>query len=156
VVLEIANENHHGGFSNWQDGDWLRSVEGQIALIRLARASHPELLVSTSYGGHGRFPEALARVADFALIHLNLTDLEDYQVRIEAARAYGKPVVCNEDHKEGAEGARAAELAIRHGAGWGLMLMEKNQMAPFEFKGVADDPEIYQRLASLTARAASK
>ena len=37
---------------------------------------------------------------------------------IEASKAYGKPVVCNEDDKIGPVGAEAARLSILSGAGW--------------------------------------
>jgi transposase len=54
VLLEISNEYSHGGFRNWRDDEWMRSPDGQVELIRHAKAAAPGLLVSTSDGGHGR------------------------------------------------------------------------------------------------------
>src|SRR5262249_48928812 len=64
VLLEIANEFDHDGF----DHQLIRTVAGEIELIGLAKHTAPDLLVSTSGLGHGRFPQALAAVADFILI----------------------------------------------------------------------------------------
>jgi hypothetical protein len=150
VVMEISNEFNHAGFSNWQDGEWLRSAGGQVELIELARATHPELLVSTSGSGGATVPEAVAEAADFILLHTNRTDLSDYASRIRAAREHGKPVVINEDDKLGRDGARAAQLAVGSGAGWGAMLSDQNQAVPFMFEGAADDPVIYNTIFELT------
>ncbi|AMV36053.1 serine hydrolase [Planctomyces sp. SH-PL62] len=147
VVLEIANEFDHDGF----DHRLIRSVEGQVELIRLARREAPGLLVSTSGLGHGRYPDALADAADFLLIHFNGTPLDDIPVRIAAFKRFGKPIVCNEDAKEGEAGARAAELSVEAGASWGLMLEKANQHHPFVFKGSADDPVVYAKLKVLTS-----
>ena len=72
VVLEVANEFDHDGF----DRRLIRTVEGEVELIRLAKKTAPGLLVSTSGLGHGRYPDALAEAADFLLIHFNGTPLE--------------------------------------------------------------------------------
>src|SRR6185312_2716900 len=97
VVLEIANEFDHDGF----DHPLLRSEDGEVELIRLAKETAPGLLVSTSGLGHGRFPEKVAKAADFLLIHFNGTPLDDTPRRIAALKPYGKPIVCNEDQKVG-------------------------------------------------------
>lgn len=153
VVLEISNEYRHNGFARWEDGQWLRSDEGQVELMRVARRAAPGLLVSTSGMGDGRISEAIAREADFVLIHFNNTALADIQARLADARQYSKPVVCNEDAKVGQAGAEACRLAIVNGAGWGLMHSAKNQDAPFEFDGPADDPEVYAMLRRVTSPA---
>ena len=54
VVLEVANEFDHDGF----DHPLLRTEEGEVELIRLAKETAPGLLVSTSGLGHGRYPES--------------------------------------------------------------------------------------------------
>jgi hypothetical protein len=151
VVLEISNEYSHGGFRHWRDGEWMRSPEGQVELIRHAKAAAPGLLVSTSDGGHGRIHHAIADAADFILLHFNNTALEDIPDRIRAARVHGKPVVCNEDDKIGDAGAEALRLSVQYGAGWGMMHSRRNQYAPFEYGGVDDDPATYglmRRLAT--------
>jgi hypothetical protein len=150
VVLEISNEYSHSGYSNWNDGNWLRSEAGQVELMKLARSTHPGLLVSTSGHGDGTIPSGIAQTADFVLIHTNGTALSDYPSRIASARSYGKPVVINEDDKLGNSGAQAAQLAVQNGAGWGAMLWDQNQAAPFEFDGAADDPTIYSKIHELT------
>jgi hypothetical protein len=155
VVLEVANEYSHSGYRGWPDGEWLRSAEGQAELIAVAREAAPDLLVSTSGMGDGSVAAPVARAADFILIHLNTTPLDRIASTVELARAWGKPVVVNEDDKVGMEGARAAALAVESGAGWGFMHVEQNQMAPFSFDGVADDPVVYAAFRRLTARGAA-
>ena len=151
VVLEIANEFAHAGYANWPNGDWLRSPEGQVELIHAVKAETPELIVSTSGMGSGGMFEPVAQAGDFTIIHFNNTECDAIPSRVEASRAYGKPVVCNEDDKIGPVGAEAARLAIVSGAGWGYMHMAKNQMAPFEFEGHGDDPDVYDALKDLTS-----
>ena len=148
VVLEIANEFDHGGF----DHRILRSVEGEVELIRLVKNTAPGLLVSTSGLGHGRYPDKLAKVADFSLIHFNGTQVEDIPDRIAALKKHGKPIVCNEDDKQGETAARAAELCVANGGSWGLMLNTLNQYFPLEFHGAADDQVVYRKLKALTSR----
>jgi len=105
VALEIANEFGHPGFRH----GILKDPDGQAELIGLAKQTAPGMLVSTSGLGHGRLPAAVAEAADFLLIHYNETPLVEIPDRIAALRGYDKPIVCNEDVKDGEEGARAAE-----------------------------------------------
>jgi hypothetical protein len=149
VLLEIANEYGHPGF----DHSILRTKEGQIELIRLAHRAAPGLLVSTSGMGDGRADSALAAEADFVLIHLNGVPTSEIGARIAALRRYGKPVVCNEDQKEGEEGAESAARCVAAGASWGFMLERVNQKYPFRFCGAADDPVVYSALRRLTSPA---
>ncbi len=146
VMLEIANEFGHAGF----DHRLLKTPEGQAELIGLAKRVAPNLLVSASVGGSGLLPDAVARAADFLLIHFNNTRIDDIPERIAALQPYGKPIVCNEDAKVGARGARAAEICVAHQASWGLMQWEVNQQFPFRFQGVADAPLVYAALRRLT------
>jgi len=146
VVLEIANEFPHTGF----DHPILRKPEGEAELIHLAKSTFPNLLVSTSGIGDGRYPETVAQAADFILIHFNGVPVEEIPERIAALKRFGKPIVCNEDDKTGAVAARAAELCVKNGASWGLMVKELNQYWPFEFHGAADDPIVYAKLKELT------
>jgi hypothetical protein len=150
VVLEIANEYPHGGYGGWPDSDWLISEDGQIELIKTARKAHPGLLVSTSGLGNGLFPEALARSADFLLIHFNNTALTDYAEKINFLKKYGKPIVCNEDDKTGKEGAAALAYSVINGAAWGFMESGVNQHIPFEFKGKNDDPKVYKAFKNMS------
>ncbi len=147
VVLEIANEFDHDGF----DHPLLRSEDGEVELIRLAKKTAPGLLVSTSGLGHGRFPDKLAKAADFLLIHFNGTPLDEIPSRIAALKKYGKPIVCNEDQRVGEPAARAAELCVAQGASWGLMEEKINQHFPFAFQGAKDDPVVYAKLKELTS-----
>ncbi len=149
VPLEIANEFGHSGF----DHRLLKTPEGQAELMRLAKRAAPGLLVSTSGGGSGLLPDAAARAADFVLVHFNHTRIEDIPRRAAALERYGKPIVCNEDAKVGAEGARAAQVCVAHRVSWGLMQWEVNQQFPFRFQGVADAPVVYAALRRLTRRA---
>jgi hypothetical protein len=151
VVLEIANEFGHSGF----DHRILKDPEGQVELIRLAKQTAPDLLVSTSGLGDGRLPESVARASDFLLIHFNSTSLADIPQRIGALKKYGKPIVCNEDEKTDRQGAEAAEICVANGASWGLMLEKVNQRFPFTFRGAADDPVVYAALKELSSTKAS-
>ena len=149
VVVEIANEFNHGGF----DHAILKTAEGQVELIQLARETVPGLLVSTSGLGNGRLPDAVCRASDFLLIHFNGTSRDDIPKRIAALKKYSKPIVCNEDHKYGTEAAQAARLSVEHGASWGLMQDPVNQHYPFHFRGANDDPIVYEAIRTLTTEA---
>lgn len=150
VAMEIANEFAHAGYANWPEGEWLRSSEGQVELIEVAKEAAPDLLVTTSGMGSGTTFDPVANAGDFTIIHFNNTETDAIPSKVEASRAYGKPVVCNEDDKIGPVGAEAARLCILAGSGWGFMHSAKNQYAPFEFDGRDDDPDVYDTLASLT------
>ena len=147
VLLEIANEFDHTGF----DHPILRTVEGELGLIRLVREAAPRLLVSVSGLGHGRAEDALAEASDFVLIHFNGTPTAEIPARISALAKHHKPIVCNEDAKVGGEGAEAAELCVANRASWGLMEESVNQRFPFEFRGAQDDPIVYAKLKELTS-----
>jgi hypothetical protein len=147
VVLEIANEFGHGGF----DHRLLRTAAGQVALMGLAKKTHPGLLVSTSGLGDGTVSKEVARAADFLLVHFNSTEIADMPARIKALQKFGKPVVCSEDAKIGEVGARAAAVCVANGASWGLMAEKVNQHYPFTFRGAADDKAVYAALKALTS-----
>lgn len=146
VVLEVTNEFGHSGF----DYPILKTASGQVELIRLAKKTTPKLLVSTSGGGGGGAPDSVALASDFLLIHYNNTPLKDIPHKIAALKNYGKPIVCNEDDKVGADSAKALELSVHRGASWGFMHEKHNQHFPFHFKGVADDAMVYAKLRQLT------
>jgi hypothetical protein len=149
VVLEIANEFGHAGF----DHPLLKSVSGQLELLRLARQTAPDLLVSTSGLGDGRQTARLAEALDFLLIHFNTTPVRNIPQRVAALRRFGKPIVCNEDDKVGGEGRRALEACVAAGASWGFMNKRVNQFQPFEFHGPADDPVVYAAFRRVTGKA---
>jgi CubicO group peptidase (beta-lactamase class C family) len=138
ILLEIANERGHGGF----DHPLLRTAAGETELIHLARKTAPTLLMAANEGTEA--------VGDVIIVHFNNTPLATIPARIAALRAYGKPVVCNEDQKVGAEGAEAASRCVEAGASWGLMEERVNQHYPFRFAGPTDDPIVYARLKELT------
>ena len=146
VALEIANEYPHGGFTQ----KLIRSAEGQAELIRLAKQTWPELLVSTSGVGNGKLGNAAAEASDFLLIHFNGTPVPAIPRCVEMLKPYGKAIVCNEDDKSGATAVAAAEACVAAGVSWGLMLNDLNQYTPFEFHGARDDPAIYAKLLELT------
>ena len=147
VLLEIANEYPHSGF----DHDIIRTPAGVAELIAVAKEACPGLLVSASGYGDGKLHEEVCRASDFLLIHFNGTPVEEIADRVGVLRAYGKPIVCNEDDKVGAEGARSAQAAVEAGCSWGFMHSAVNQYYPFTFDGPTDDPEVYQVLKRLTS-----
>lgn len=149
VVLEVANEYGHSGYNH----PVLRTPEGQVELIRLAHETAPGLLVSTSGMGDGPGAAAVVEEADFVLMHLNGVPVSAIAERVAALRRYGKPIVCNEDQKEGEEGAEAAARCVAAGASWGFMLEGVNQRYPFRFGGAKDDPAVYSALRRLTSPA---
>ena len=148
VVLEIANEFSHAGF----DHKLLKSAGAEAELIALAKKTAPGLLVATSGLGDGELPDEAARAGDFLLIHFNNTPLDKIPGRIAALKKHGKPIVCNEDDKLGADGANAAGLCVASGASWGLMLVDRNQHFPFTFEGAADDAVVYAAFRKLAAQ----
>ncbi len=145
VVLEVANEFGHAGFTH----GLFKTNEGQVELVQLAKDTYPELLVSTSGQAPGAESDRLENLVDFNLVHLNTTPLENVVGKILPVKKYGKPVICNEDDKLGADGARCAELCVDNGVSWGLMQNPVNQTYPFQFDGRADDPEVYDKLKEL-------
>ncbi len=146
VVIEIANEFMHGGF----DHEIISNPKRHLQLIRLAKKTAPNLLVSTSGMGNGRYPTTIAQEVDYILIHFNTTPVDDIPERIHAMKAYNKPIVCNEDDKTGEEAVRALKLSVRNGASWGYMNSEVNQYQPLEFQGFRDDPLMYDQLRRMT------
>jgi hypothetical protein len=146
VVLEIANEYNHGGFNH----RIIRSVEGEVALIGIAKREAPGLLVSVSGLGDGAMEEPIAQACDFILIHFNGTPVSEIPGRVAAFARFKKPVVCNEDEKLGTKAARAADSTARAHASWGFMHEKVNQHFPFRFEGAQDDPIVYAKLKELT------
>ena len=150
VLLEVANEYPHKGFAHAV----IRSPEGMAALIRLAKQTWPELLVSASGYGDGKLHEPVAEASDFLLVHFNGTAVANIPNRLEELRKHGKPIVCNEDEKSGTAAATAAEVCVRYPASYGMMLNTLNQQFPFSFRGAEDDEVFYAKLKSLTTSAA--
>jgi len=148
VVIEIANEYDHKGF----DHDIIKTVDGEIELIHLAKKTAPDLLVSTSGLGHGKMNGRIAKEADFILIHFNGTKVEDIPKRIDALKKFNKPIVCNEDDKTGQEAALALRASIKNGCSWGFMYNKLNQYEPFEFNGYHDDPKVYDTFKEVTGK----
>ena len=131
-MLEIANEFDHGGF----DHRLLKTAEGIAELIELAKTDLRRRCSSRpAVWATARLPDAVAQASDFLLIHFNGTPVEDIPARIAALKKFGKPIVCNEDEKVGAEGAKAAELCVANGASWGFMQVEVNQHYPVHVPG---------------------
>jgi len=150
VILEVSNEYRHGGYRNWIDGEWLLSEAGQVELIRLAKKTNPQLIVSTSGMGNGMYHDTLAKEADFILIHFNNTSLEDYDEKINSHKRFGKPIVCNEDDKTGKEGAIGLAFSVLNSSGWGYMNSAVNQYMPFKFSGIEDDQHVYKMFRDVT------
>lgn len=146
VVLEVANEHAHRGFTH----EIIRSPEGQVELITFAKETCPDLIVTTSGMGSGRASEKIVEIADFIIIHFNNTPIEEVPDRISAFKGLSKPIVCNEDTKIHNRGAEVASLCVAQGCSWGLMRSAVNQYDPFEFSGADDDPETYVRIRELT------
>ena len=110
-MLAIANEYGHDDFNH----PILKTPEGgQAELIRLAKRTAPQMLVTSGGGGDMLYDE-VAQASDFSLIHYNHASLEAIPHRIAALKKDSKPVVCNESEKVGMEGAKAAESSVVNG-----------------------------------------
>lgn len=147
VLIEIANEYPHSGFRH----SVIRNPEGQASLLRLAKQTAPELLVTASGYGDGKVHPQVAEACDFLTPHWNGSDLEQISARVSVLKQFGKPVVCNEDNRTGAAAVAALQASVSAGCGYGLMLKEQNQFLPFTFNGTADDPVYYAALSRLTS-----
>jgi CubicO group peptidase (beta-lactamase class C family) len=147
VMMDVANEYPHPGFVHRIQ----RSPDGIASLIRVAKQTWPDLLVSSSGIGDGKLDDAVAEASDFLLIHFNSVPVRDIPARLAALRHFAKPIVCNEDAKSGENAVKAVEACVQNGASYGLMLEELNQHYPFTFKGAADDPLFYAKLKELTS-----
>lgn len=145
VLIEVANEYPHRGFVH----SVIREHASQASLVRLAKTTAPELLVTTSGYGNGAIDSAVAEACDFLTPHWNGTKVEEIPQRIATLKRFNKPIVCNEDDKTGAVAVAALQATVEHGAGYGLMLKDHNQTFPFRFEGAADDPVYYTALSRL-------
>ena len=135
VMIEIANEYPHGGF----DHKIIKDPYGEAELIGIAKATAPELLVSTSGIGDGLFHQKLCEVADFILIHGNGCNPDEYENKVELLKKYGKPIVFNEDWcfsddpRGVSDAVQKVTSAFNAGASWGIMNERRNQHYPFIF-----------------------
>lgn len=111
VVIEIANEYSHPGF----DHDQIKTAEGEVELIKHAKETAPNLLISTSGLGSGMMDESISEAADFIMIHFNGTSVEDIPARIAALQKFNKPIICNEDDKVGEDAAAALKSSVANG-----------------------------------------
>ena len=147
VLLEVADEFIHKGFDHPQ----IKDPTGMRDLVRLAKQTAPELLVSASGGGGGRLDQRVAVVADFLLLHFNNVPVSEIHEKVATADKVSKAIVCNADSKTGEEGAQALEKAVNALCSWGYMNAKQNQQYPFKFQGAADDPVVYAKFKVLTA-----
>ena len=148
VAVEIANEYPQKGFVH----PIIRDAKGQASLIRLAKETAPELLITASGYGDGRVHDEVAEACDFLTPHWHGTKVEDIPAREGPLRRWGKPVVCNEDDKVGERAAAALHASVESGCAYGLMLKDHNQTFPFHFNGAKDDPVFYAALKEITGR----
>ena len=148
VLVEVANEFNHPGF----DHPIIKTAEGQAELLRLAKREFPCLLFSASGYGDGKLPDQVAEASDFLMPHFNSTPVAEIPARIAALKRFGKPIVCNEDDKVGAEGAAALEACVANGVSWGYMNQKTNQQFPFVFNGPADDETVYAKFREVTGK----
>ena len=141
VLVEIANEHQNSLYNHSViQSDW-----GMSTLIRLAKSTAPEFHVSASSWGILTLGQATIDASDFLLVHGNTHTVTSQVAEITALRAYGKPIVMNEDHK-----ADAASATVRAGASWGFYYPSVNQYFPFRFNGTADHSYVYSTIRQLT------
>jgi len=145
VLIEVANEYPHNGFVH----PVIREHASQASLIRLAKATASELLITSSGYGNGQIAPEVAEACDFLTPHWNGTKVNEIGQRIASLKRFQKPIVCNEDDKTGELAVAALQASVENGAGYGLMLKDHNQTFPFHFQGAADDPVYYAALSHL-------
>ena len=159
ILVEIANEYKISGF----DHPIIQSEDGEAELMSLVRSAAPTLLVSTAGMGDALFHETLAQAADYILLHGNVSDPEDYPERIGKLKAYGKPIIFNEDwcFSDDTRGIPDAVVKMRtafeSGASWGNMNQKRNQTWPFRFtignaagdQNSREDFNLYQAMAKM-------
>ena len=145
VLIEVANEYPHRGFVHAV----IRDHASQASLVRLAKTTAPELLVTTSGYGNGSIDPEVADACDFLTPHWNGTKVNEIGQRIAMLQRFRKPIVCNEDDKTGEMAVAALKTTVEHGAGYGLMLKDHNQTFPFHFDGPVDDWLYYAALSRL-------
>lgn len=148
VLIEIANEYPHRRFVH----QVIREHASQAALLRLAKATAPELLVTSSGYGSGTIDSAVAQACDFLTPHWNGIKVSEIAQRLENLKGFNKPIVCNEDDKTGELAVASMRATVEHGAGYGLMLKDHNQTFPFHFDGADDDRVFYSALSQLATR----
>ncbi len=135
VMIEIANEYRHGGFTN----SLIKDDDGEVELMNIVRSTAPDLLVSTSGVGDCRFHDKLCESADFILIHGNNSDPDIFEERVNSFRKYGTPIVFSEDwcfsndSRGVPDAVQKATAAFEAGASWGIMNQKRNQQWPFIF-----------------------
>lgn len=121
-------------------------------LVKLAKLTAPELMVTTSGYGNGAIDPAVAEACDFLTPHWNCTKVDEIGQRITKLKRFHKPIVCNEDDRTGAMAVSALMATVESGASYGLMLKDPNQTFPFHFNGVADDPVFDTALSRLATK----
>lgn len=145
VLLEIANEYPHAGF----DHPVISGDSGMASLVTLAKQAQRELKVSTSGLGDGLFASSVAAVVDYITIHFNdVASPSSYAALIDDLESHGKPIVCNEDPKDGSTAIDAAQATLDAGASWGYFREENQHFQP-AWNGSADDPNLYARYRTL-------
>ena len=79
VVLEIANEYGHCGFEH----PILKTPEGQAELIRLAKRTAPQVLVSTSGGGGGMLYDEVAQASVFCSFTVITLPWQRFHIKLQ-------------------------------------------------------------------------
>jgi len=146
VIIEIANEHNHGGFSTYPI---IQSDSGIAQLVNLAKTRFDgknfKLPVTASLGG-GDFPgSALKNASDLVLLHGNgiapATDAANVATMIADTTTHG-PVVMNEDRNTETTATAESLSAEKQtasgifsaGGSWGFMLYQYCQYYPFSWK----------------------
>jgi hypothetical protein len=141
VLVEIANEHQNSMY----DHSIIQSDWGMWSLIRLAKSTAPEFKVSASSWGILSLGQETIDASDFLLVHGNAHTLSQQVSEITSLKAYGKPIVMNEDNK-----TTAASATVQAGASWGFYYPSLNQHYPFQFYGTSDYSAVYDSIRQLT------
>ncbi len=143
VLIDVANEYDLRG-DRWDFGGYIpQNIIRLIEEIRdrfQAKRAGFVLPVSASSDGRMNYPESLANVVDFVLIHGNGRTPEQKRARMAELRNLPRPILMNEDDNGRAttRANLAKEIAsctalFEGGAGWGYMPWVQAQRFPFRF-----------------------
>jgi hypothetical protein len=143
VIIDVANEWDLSGqrwdFDSYIPQNTVRLVDDIRERFQLRRVDYA-LPVSVSSDGRMNYPESLAEVVDYVLIHGNGRTAEQKSDRLAALRKLPRPVLMNEDDNGRAttlanlaKELASCDILFQRGAGWGYMPWVQAQRFPFRY-----------------------
>lgn len=148
VLVQVAEEHTSKKYKH----GIIASPEGCAALIKLARAESPKLLISASGAPNGRVANEVGDEANILLPRFNSTPLERFNLMVVKLAKRSKAIISVDDSKTGAAAAAGMKLCVESLCSWTYSNLKTNQHYPFKYQGSADDPAVYGELKKLTGK----